>query len=112
MDMSGPGVILVGIFFYFLLMPYLSLPNVVFSFMLANKLNQHPKYAKLRNLALLFPIAGVGFYLTVDLFETWNLGGLWMLLLAGLSLTPVFLYLVVTKQIKKPSLKFKTKNLR
>jgi len=101
MDIAGPQIILVGIFFYVLLLPFFSLPNIIFSILLAIKLGKHSSYRRLRYLPLIFPFVGVGFYLTVDAFEKVNLGNLWMLLLGVISLLPLCFYLTFNKLAKK-----------
>lgn len=101
MDVEGLAVLMVGIFFYLILFPFLSFPNIIFSFLLVRTWWKEPSRKRIRYLSLFFPVAGVLFYLTIDTFEAKNLASLWLLILAFISLLPVYLYFKTRATSKK-----------
>lgn len=84
--------------FYLLLFPYLSIPNILFSSNLVRLLKNSKKHKKLRFIPVLFPIGGILFYLTIDLFEARNLYALWFAILSIISLAPALLYLFLHRR--------------
>jgi hypothetical protein len=95
-DESALSLLAMGLIFYFTLFLFLSLPNVIFSLLLTRLLKAKNNTYYL--VPLLFPIAGVLFYLTVDYFEKHQLGGLWIAVLTVISLMPVILFFLIRKR--------------
>jgi hypothetical protein len=95
MDVGGPWILVAGLFYYTLLFWPAAVANYTFSFLLGRRFAAHPSFRSWRYAPVIFPVAGILFYLTIDSFEARQQVGLWWSILIAISLLPAALFIVL-----------------
>jgi sulfite exporter TauE/SafE len=93
----GASMSAIGMIFYLTLFSFLSVPNILASNALVQLAMKRSRKKYIRHLPMIFPIAGLAFYMTIDIFEANNLFVLWFVILAIISFAPVVIYFALRK---------------